>query len=327
MIALHKIEYNGYSNVDFDLIIDCAFDSESGEVSSYLNREAVASESYRGDFRRIHTFKHNEFFTPKFTFIKRDFSDFTSAEYRRLISWLTSKSTTSVLSAYADDKENVSWECFGGWTEIQSYKIANHRTVGVTAVFETTSPWAYSPIKKVAHTITNPTIIEIECNTDDWESFVYPKITIEQPDNIVVNLTQEMAAKIFENKNYIEGTVYHYNDIYYWCELGNDGVLSQHRDTVKPQNWFTTSVSLYNETTGTETYIKGNTANETIILDGANKLITTENNDRSVIGNDFAWNWLPLANKTPENPTNKIRVIGNCTITFEWREPIKIGEF
>ena len=49
---------------------------------------------------------------------------------------------------------------------------------------------------------------------------------------------------------------------------------------------------------------------------------TTESKARSVIGNDFAWKWLPLA---PGG--NRIRITGNCTITFEWREPIKIGEF
>lgn len=324
MIALHRIKWSGYSSIDLDLIIDCCFDPDSGETSSFLNREAVATDSYRGDYRRIHNFKYNEFFTPKFTFIKRGFGDFSADDYRRLMSWLTSKSTTGVLTAYRDDSEVVEFECIGNWGEIQPYKMANHRTVGVTAVFETTSPWAYSPIKTVTATITQPTILNIECNTDDWDTPVYPKITIEQSNDIVVNVTEDIFHNLRYNNNYIDGTIYRCGDKCYWETINENGNLSQYENDYKnrPLNWFTTSVSLYNETTELETYIKGNTANEKIIIDGANKLITTESKSRSVIGNDFAFKWLPLV-----RGENKIHIIGNCTITFEWREPIKLGEY
>lgn len=322
MIALHRIKYNGYSSIDFDVLCDCAFDSENGEVSSFLNREAVASESYRGDFRRIHNFKYNEFFAPKFTFVKNDFSDFSADEYRRLVSWLTSKSTTSVLTAYRDDSEVVEFEIIGGWGEIQPYKLANHRTVGVTAVFESVSPYAYSPIKTLTQTITQPTIINIKCNTDDWESPVYPRITIKQSNNIVVNATGEMVSTIFDNDNYIDGTVYYYNGTFYWKATDENGQMVSYTNSVNNSKFYTTSVMLYNETTNVKTYIKGNAANETIIIDGANKLVATENNARSVLGNDFAWEWLPLV-----SGDNSIRIVGNCTITMEWREPIKLGEF
>lgn len=322
MIALNRIKYNGYSSIDFDVLCDCAFDSESGEVSSFLNRDAVASESSRGDFRRIHNFKYNEFFTPKFTFIKKNFSDFTQDEYRRLVSWLTSKSTTSVLTAYRDDSEVVEFEAIGNWGEIQAYKIANHRIIGVTAVFESVTPWALSPIKTVTQTISQPTIVNIRCNTDDWESSVYPRITIRQSNDIVVNITSEMTSEVFHNDNYIDGTIYHCNNMYYWKAINENGDLQANEMPTKPSNIYTTSVSLYNEAVDVKTYIKGNSANETIVIDGANKLVVTENNNRFVVGNDFAWKWLPLV-----KGDNRIRIIGNCTITFEWREPIKLGEY
>lgn len=322
MLALNRITYNGFSSVDLNLIIDCAFDSDSGETSSFLNREAVATDNYLGDYRRIHNFKYNEFFAPKFTFIKRDFSDFSASEYRRLVSWLTSKSTTSVLTAYRDASTSVEFEIIGGWTEIQAYKLANSRTVGVTAVFESVTPWALSPIKTVTRTINEPTIINVSCTTDDWESFIYPKITIKQSNNIAVNITSEMATGVFFNDNYIEGTVYHCDGTYYWKAPNDNGELVLHADTTPPQSWFTTSVLLYNESTDVKTYIKGNTANETIVIDGANKLVFTARNARKVLGNDFAWKWLPL-----KSGDNNIRVVGNCEITFEWREPIKLGEY
>jgi hypothetical protein len=321
MIALHKIKYNGYSSIDFDVLCDCAFDSESGEVSSFLNREAVASESYRGDFRRIHNFRYNEFFTPKFTFVKRDFSDFTADEYRRLVSWLTSKSTTSVLTAYRDDS-NVEFEAIGGWGDIQPYKIANHRTIGVTAVFESVSPYALSPIQKRTVVVKHPADLFISCNTDDWESPVYPRITIQQTNDIIVNLTSEMASTLFEHDNYIDGTVYHCNGVYYWKAMDENGQMTYYKDATNTSGFDTTSVMLHNETANVKTYIKGNTANETIIIDGANKLMFTEKDGRKVLGNDFAWKWLPLV-----RGYNIVHIVGNCTVTFEWREPIKLGEF
>ena len=322
MISLHRIKYNGYSSVDFDVLCDCAFDSENGEVSSFLNREAVASESYRGDFRRIHNFKHNEFFTPKFTFIKNDFSDFSAEEYRHLVSWLTSKSTTGVLTAYRDDSEVIEFEAIGGWGEIQPYKIANHRTVGVTAVFESVSPYAYSPIKTITQTVTQPTVLNIKCNTDDWESPVYPRITIQQSNDTVVNITSAMASTIFNNDNYIDSTVYHCDGTYYWKAADENGQIVSYTDTANNSGFSTTSVMLYNETANLKTYIKGNTANETIIIDGANKLMFTEMDGRKILGDNFAWKWLPLI-----RGDNAIRIVGNCTVTLEWREPIKLGSF
>ena len=77
MIALNRIQYNKFSSVDFDLLCDVAFDSDNGECDSFLSREAVSSESYKGDFKRVNSFKYSNILSPSFTFVKRDFSDFT----------------------------------------------------------------------------------------------------------------------------------------------------------------------------------------------------------------------------------------------------------
>lgn len=65
--------------------------------------------------------------------------------------------------------------------------------------------------------------------------------------------------------------------------------------------------------------VKNNNAGETIIIDGANKIITSDKPNR-VFANNFSWNWLPFI-----VDNNSITVNGSCNITFEWREPIKIG--
>jgi hypothetical protein len=70
------------------------------------------------------------------------------------------------------------------------------------------------------------------------------------------------------------------------------------------------------------TIIKNNTSTEKIVVDGANKVIST-NRTRRIFGDDFVdWQWLPLY-----EGKNEITVLGNCEVTIEYREVRKIGEY
>lgn len=160
MLAPNRIRFCGVFSNELnmpDLIMDCAFESDNSEVSTFLTREAVASETYDGRNRRISSFKYTENFAPKFTFIKQGFGDFTQNEVRSLLKYLTSKDTTGLLEAYDDDSNVISWASIGNFTEIQLYKLANKRTVGVTAVWDSISPFALSDLHTVTKTIANPT--------------------------------------------------------------------------------------------------------------------------------------------------------------------------
>jgi hypothetical protein len=67
---------------------------------------------------------------------------------------------------------------------------------------------------------------------------------------------------------------------------------------------------------------------EEITLDGTNKVISVirydddgnKINDVRVVGEDFNWNWLPLA-----HGENNITVTGNCDVQIQWIEPRKVG--
>lgn len=66
--------------------------------------------------------------------------------------------------------------------------------------------------------------------------------------------------------------------------------------------------------------LKNNVDQETIVIDGMNKIVYSDRPNR-VIGDDFSWTkWLPL-----KVGKNDITVEGACTIMFEWREPRKVG--
>lgn len=293
MISVNRITYGTFSSKDFDLKTCLAFDSDSGEAESFLTREAVASESYRGEFKRIHNFKYTEVFSPQITFIKEDFSDFTLEEQRQVLKWLTSTPNASFLTVYYDDSEVISWEALGGFTEITPYKLGNGRTVGIVATFESATPWALSPLKKITKSLnggwtedgralTNTSIqgststVTFNVASDEPQSLIYPRITIEQSTSADT--------------------------------------------TVSITNTYTDSTNVVRKV---NTIVKNNIAGETIILDGANRVVSSSRPNGRIFGDDFVnWTWMPLF-----DGENTISVTGNCVVTMEYRLPIKCGEF
>ena len=325
MISANRIEFNGYSSLDFDLKTCLAFEGDSGETDTYLTREAVASETYRGEFKRIHNLKYSEVFSPKFTFIKNDFSDFTAEEVRKVLRWLTRSQNVSFLTVYKDDSEVISWEALGGFTECSLYKLGNGRTVGIVATFESAHPYVLSPLKTITKNVSNPTdnIIKIEINSDEPESAIYPRVTIQQNSlTSVIEINHTMT----DTDEWLEGCVYHYNGTYYWV----DAEGKKHTSTTNNSGIQTTGVVITNTHTDDDknakvvsTKVINNIIDEIVVLDGANRVVSSSRSNGRIFGDDFInWTWLPLF-----DGENTISVIGNCTITFEYREPIKLGEY
>ena len=326
MISVNRIAYNNYSSRDFDILCDLAFDSDNGDTDSYLNREAVASESYNGKIKRVHNFKYTDTLQLHFTFIKEGFGDFTIAEQRRILTWLTSKSTPSFLSVYYDDTNAVEYEVLGAFTEVTSYKLANNRTVGYVATFESVSPFAFSDLHTQTIDSRNASdkSLVIQVNTDDPESPLYPKITIVQ--NSVTSVV-EVNHAMTDSDTWLDGTVYHYSagNKYYWLDAsGNKQTSSSNTSGIE-----TTSVAIKNvytdnsnTTTVANCYVKNNIKGETVVLDGANRVVSSSRANGRIFGDDFSWNWIPFA-----EGNNTVSVEGNCVVTIEWREPIKCGEY
>lgn len=420
MVSPYKIKYAGVFSDELnmpDLIMDVAIDSDNGETSTFLNREAVSSESYNGRYKRIHSFKYTETFAPKFTFFKRDFSEFEIAEVRALLKWLTSKDTTALLETYYDDSNVVTWASIGGWAELQTYKIANNRTVAITAVWDSIMPFALSDLYTTTKIISTPintmmyrwttssvdgssmpqqllthnnvlsiddklytftendngvidktslslygvvsgadgdvytvnqinfTVSEssaaqvqdmnnkitIEIDTDDNKP-VYPRVTINHgygeaatPHSVVSIPT---GTTLNHLSDMIENTVYFNGTTYYWKTAKGTDEAYFNSSTTKP-NIETTSVRIRNTHTDffnqsktlDEVVVKNNTNTEQIMIDGANKIVSTNRVGR-IFGDDFNWVWLELY-----DGKNEITVEGNCTVTIEYREVRKVGEF
>lgn len=69
-----------------------------------------------------------------------------------------------------------------------------------------------------------------------------------------------------------------------------------------------------------EVVAKNNTLTEEIVLDGANKIVSS-NSVRRIFGEDFNWQWLELY-----DGHNEITIEGNCEVELEYRTVIKCGE-
>lgn len=277
MVSPHRIKYNNIFSNELnipDLIMCVAMDSDNGETPSFLNREAVSSESHDGRYKKIHNFKYTETFAPKFTFFKQDFSNFEMDEVRTVLKWLTSKDTTTLLETYYDDSNVVTWASIGGFVDLQTYKLANNRTVAITAAWDSISPFAFSDLYETKISFETNYKKTINIDTDDNHP-IYPRITIQQ-----------------------NGTA------------GDVKIINQHYD-------------FFNQASAPiATTIKNNAATEQIILDGANKIISSTNT-RRIFGDDFVdWAWLPLY-----DGKNEITVEGNCEVTLEYRCVRKIGEY
>ena len=329
MINPHRIKYNNIFSNELnipDLIMCVAMDSDNGETPSFLNREATSSESHDGRYKRIHSFKYTETFAPKFTFFKKDFSNFEMDEVRIVLKWLTSKDTTALLEAYYDDSNVVSWASIGGFVELQTYKLANNRTIAITAVWDSISPFAFSDLYTVKKTISSDTDnkITIDIDTDDNKP-VYPRITITHKGSVVRIPTGTVLTYL---SDMIENTAYFNGTTYYWKTEDSTDPVYFHSSTTNPSlsttsvKFTNTHIDFFNQPTVlNSTIVKNNQTTENVILDGANKIVLSNSTNR-IFGDNFNWQWLELY-----DGKNEITVEGNCEVTLEWREIRKVGEY
>lgn len=329
MVNPHRIRYNNIVSNELnipDLIMCMAMDSDNGETPSFLNREGVSSESHDGRYKRIHQFKYTDTFSPKFTFMKSDFGDFSMEDVRSVMKWITSKDTASLLEVYYDDSNVVSFASIGGFIEPQLYKITNNRTIAITAVWDSISPFALSDLYTVTKIISSATDnkITIDIDTDDNKP-VYPRITIKHK-GAVVNIPEGTTLNALSDM--VENTIYFNGTTYYWKTAPSTDEIYFNKSTTKP-NIESTSIRLRNTHTDffnvsktlNSVVVKNNTNTEEIVLDGANKIVSS-NSERRIFGDDFNLVWLELY-----DGENTIAIEGNCEITLEWRTAIKCGEY
>jgi hypothetical protein len=242
MIGPYKINWAELSSLDFDVWTELSFDEDSGQTSTFLNRENITTEHYDGR-RTIHRSKHQEILTATITLIKQDYSDFDFDENRRILSWLTSSETPGYLEVFHDDSEVVSYRLFGNWTDIEQYKLGNGRVVGYVATFESSAPYAYSQnfiypeihetIAEISENILDNDWLEvrgvadftINCETDEYGKVLYPKVTVQFDSDEYVSLAEN---PIRDGYTMLPNVIYKYlDDNKFYIHIPDAGVKSQ----------------------------------------------------------------------------------------------------
>ena len=386
MIAPYRVVWQSVSSIDYDLSTNLSFGNESGATSSFLNKQSVVTEHYDGSYRRIHSYKYTDVLTPRITFIKQDFSEFTFEENRQMLSWLTSRDSADWLEIYHDDSNVMSYRLYGNFISVEQHKLSTGHVIGYECEFESSSPYAWSrkmiypEVAEVLNEIGNPqenndylTVSEtaefdVTCNSDEYNKLTFPQVTItfsDKNDDMYFNVdtdpmyaTDPMMPDViydFKGSLYVnidngysedsgviqisgkmsidtEASATLSGAYYYFPEERIVAKSVRKSTNADAWEWKTVSVVgamvqinntyvLNGKTVPKKTIIAGGSPNETIVLDGMNKVIySTKSNEAKRVGDAFNWEWPSLiAGK------NHITITGNCKIKFEWLEPRKIG--
>ena len=164
---------NKNSQDDFGWIIS-HFDPDNGETDGYLSQDQVYTDSYNGTKRTLYGTKYNTVATVKITVIKQDGSDFSLNDCRDAYRWLTGVTSANWMDLYVGDE--VKYRLLCTIQDVKPQKL-DARTIGLNIYCESLSPWAYSPLQTVTHSIINSTNIEINNESDDLYTYTYMKTT------------------------------------------------------------------------------------------------------------------------------------------------------
>lgn len=184
--------YQGISSTEKGVVI-VAFDSDDGNVNSFLGMDEIYSETIYG-IRHDYGAVYNTTASFTITMITYDGSDFTLERFRDVTRWLSGARKSTWLDLYENDSISYSFLC--KCTEIEQYKM-DGRTIGVTATFTSVSPWAYSPMQTIVKEIDNTASVEagtpIEINniSDEGYAYIYP--------NVVFNCSKSGELSIYNH--------------------------------------------------------------------------------------------------------------------------------
>lgn len=309
--------YLGVNSAEDKRLIIASFDPDNGEHDTFLSMEPVFATSYDGTRRFDYGAKYNSNAVISITVIKADKSDFTVAENRDLLRWLTGSRVNSWLDLYEGDDFKYSF--WGRITNVQQYKM-DARVIGLILEFTSTSPWAWSAPQKHEHYMGEG-ILEIDDNNVIYKNdkitylgvdsngvlfndYVNSKKSFSITDDGVVY--NDMVVRIDIDNDSDDLYTYTNLDMYYSNEVGVDGGAE---------------LIIENTTLGETTTFSGISEKENITISG-NYFVTTDVPNK-VFGDDFNFVFPRLQ---PGKNDFVIDGTGKGSVRFEFRYPIKIGD-
>lgn len=165
---------NKNSHDDFKWRIIHFDNGDVGETDSFLSVESVGTSMYDGTKTLLYGTKYSETAIISISIMKQDGTDFTLAETRKALSWLTGAKQNSWLDLYIVDE--VKYRMLGHVQDVKPYRM-DARIVGLTIVFESASPYAYSAPQKVEVELNGETAITLSNGSDDL--YAYTQVNVK----------------------------------------------------------------------------------------------------------------------------------------------------
>ena len=307
------------------------FDSDSGEVDTYLGMEPIYSESADGSTRLDYGAKFNSVATIKLSVIKQDGGDFSVAEVRDVLKWTTGSRTNSTLDLVdaSFEKEFTDTDAMYGFALPKDFTDVSY--VYINNKLQSKSKWKYIIDEE------NGACISFGSDSLPKEGakirVVYNRIKYSFIGRITNAWQQKMDART-------TGLVFEFTSISPWAyspvQTITNSITSAGKDiTIKcdsddlygyvypnityKKTGSKGSVTIKNSTTGDETKVYNIAVNEVIDITD-NMMITSDKTER-VFGADFNFVFPRL-----KSGSNIIKVTGEGSITFTYRTPIKVGD-
>ena len=317
-----SFNYLGKNSItDYSLLI-ASFDGDSGENDSFLGMDQVYTESYDGTRRNLYGLKYNSVASVKITLVKPDGSDFSVAENRKILKWLTGHRQASWLDLY--EGETLAYSFWGSVTNVQQQKM-DARIVGIILTFESTTPWAYSAPQKYDCRFGEDNLMLNDAGliykgVDD--SLEAAMLGIDA--NGVVFNDNDDETVTFNITPY--GVVYNSDDIILQIDNQSDDLYTYINLDMTYENIAGNetgnTLTIVNLTLGETTSINDISQNEIVTL-SAGQFITSETFPNKIFGDNFNFIWPRLG---PGINEFKINGSGRGRIEFTYRHPMKIGD-
>ena len=155
------------SKKDMGLVVSHLDGGDSGEVETFLSMEPVYTDNYLGTRRIDYGAKYNSVAVFNITLIKKSGGDFSVADVRQCLQWLTGAQSNSNLDLLIDDE--VKYTFTGRFTNASHYKM-DARTIGLVLEFTSIAPWAYAVQDPINVTVYGSRTFNIDNKSDDLYS-------------------------------------------------------------------------------------------------------------------------------------------------------------
>lgn len=297
-------------------LIIATFTPDNGEVDTFLSMTASTDDYYNGTKRFDYGARYDSVATINITLIKPDNSDFSVAENRDVLKWLTGARTNSWLDFYEGDE--VKYSFFGRVTDVKQQKL-DARVFGIIITFTSVNPWAYSAIQEITYDLVNDGF-GIDENGVIYQNETMPYFGIDDKGVLYID---NGTPDVFDITDYgviykVQGNMVQIDnktdDLYTYINLDIEYVNKQNSDTLS-------SLTVKNLELDEESSVVGISGGEVITFNSGQFI--SSNIPGKIFGDNFNFVWPRL-----QPGINKIAVngAGEGIITFKYRYPIKIGD-